>query len=160
MWDFRPPLTHPRIKTWDGGFAHCHPFGSCFDTKSRFSTSPNPPLHWNARQGVCSLTITPLACVSTPGILPQIETWDRGFMHPAPPLWLTFPHQEVSSELPKPSLPSKHKAGELLTHHRHPFGSHFNAMGLFLTSQNLPLHRNVRWEVCSPKVCVLIKSVL
>jgi len=126
-----PPLANMPFETdMFGTQADLAPlFGSRFDTRGVFSTSPDPPSRRKVRRGGLFTTTTPLARVSTQGecyrppqTLPHIETRDRG---------------------------------GVLQHH-HPFGLRFDAMGGGLTSPNSPLHQNARWEACSPKVCLLI----
>lgn len=80
-----------------------------------------------------------------PPTLPCIETWDKGFTHPLPPLWFVFWHDRGALNLPKPSLVLKCETGGSLIPY-HPFGSCFNMTGVLSTSQNLPSHWNTRWE--------------
>jgi len=114
-------------------------FGSRFNMRGVFSTSPDPPSRQNTRRGVSS---------------------------PSPPLRLVFRHKGGCFDLPRPSLTSKCKTGCFFTtttpsarvsmrggcfrppwtlpriemqdrvflHHHHPFGSRFDARGVLSTS--------------------------
>ena len=72
---FRPPPTHSRTETQDGGFPHPPPpFGSCFAAMEVFST------------------------------LPSTETRDGRFPHQSPPFGSHFDVTGVLSTSPNPSL--------------------------------------------------------
>ena len=93
----------PNTKKW----ACLAPLRLAFRRDGVMLTTSNPPLHRNARRGVCSPTIHPLAHVST----------RRGDVdHLQPP------------------LASKRKTGGLLTYHP-PFGSRFGLPQLSLASK-------------------------
>jgi len=120
---FRPPPTHPRTETQDGGFPCLPaPFGSRFDAMGIIFDLTNPPLHRNARRGGFLAHHPPSARIST--------RW--GLFSTSP----TLPHTETrDGGLPRPPPP---------------FGSRFDATGVIFDLTNPPSHRNMRHGVSSP----------
>ena len=96
-------------------------FGSRFDARGVFSTSPDPPSCRNARRGVSSpppplrLAFRREGGFSTSSDPPSCRNARRGVSSPPPPLRLAFRREGSAIDLPRPSLASKHEMGRFFT---------------------------------------------